>query len=98
MYRTAQVSLTLIILGVVNLLVFIPTYAAGRSGSDFQHFWEAVISIGCMIFSAILYAAGLMCTAAAMKAKRDVGRAVVGMVAGDSGLIWWFLAHVLKLY
>jgi len=96
-YRTSEVSATLIVLGVLNLVASVVLHKIGKNRADFEHLLPMLGFTACLVFSGILYAAGLMCTAAAMKTKQDVGRSVAGMFAGGSALIWWFVSLVVNL-
>jgi hypothetical protein len=95
MYRTAPVSAALMILGTLNLCVFLAAGAASQRRPDFEGLPVFLLALGFLLFSACLYLAGVVCVGAALKSKRHVFRSVAGMIAGGSALIWWLIGHVL---
>jgi hypothetical protein len=94
MYRTAQVSAALMILGTVNLCVFLVASTASQR-PDFEGLPAFLLAVGSLLFSACLYLAGVLCVSAALKSKRHVYRSVAGMIVGGSALIWWLIGHLL---
>ena len=89
--RVRKASLVLIVVGPLNLVVFLQSYSVARHAPDIQGFPAGLVAIACLILSVFLYMAGMMCVSQAIKDGQRLGRSIMGMIAGGSALIGLFL-------